>query len=91
MPYENLKNGQRVKAGGKPGFITEHADKVKVKHDDGTFGFYDRREVTPLNEESSLKGAVLMEPPATARDPLAQPRRDTDRGVAEDQELLGRT
>lgn len=102
MPYQNLSTGRRVSVRGKEGVIREEGDKCKVKFDDGSFGFFDSTEVTPVNVESTLKGKyarmkaegkledVMMPPTATGEDPLAQPKRKTGRGIGEDQTVLGK-
>jgi hypothetical protein len=97
--------GQRVKAEGKEGIIREAGDKYKIKFDDGSFGFYAENQITAIVNESSLKSKferlksegqikndqTLMTPIAAGEDPLAQPKRETDRSVGEDQNVLGKS
>lgn len=106
MSYEELRTGQRVTVAGKLGTIREAADKYKIKFDDGSITFADGNEVTPFNDNSSLKGkiydrmkaenklgdkAIFMQPTAGGEDPLAQPQRKTGRSVGEEQNVLGKT
>ena len=92
-----LLYGQRVKVGNKEGIVREAGDKYKIKFDDGSCGFFLLNEVTPIVEESKLKGkydrmkaegklndsVTFMEPTATETDPLSQPEHDTGRGIGE--------
>lgn len=92
MPYENIREGQRVTARGKVGTIMEVANQVKVKFDDGSFSFFDKGDVTPVVDDTRLKQApeaILQHPEAAQADPLSQPKHATERGVAQDQEVLG--
>lgn len=72
MPSKNIKNGTKVKVAGKEGTVMECADKVKVKFDDGNFGFFEPGVVEPVVYETRLKQGTI-EPMATQEDPLAQP------------------
>lgn len=67
MP-DKVLNGQKVKAGGKVGIVMDNADKIKVKFEDGSVGFFEN--VNPIEDDgSTLK---MMEKEATGEDPLAQ-------------------
>ena len=97
MESKSLIYGQRVKVGAKEGIIIDAADKYKVKFDDGTVGFFEYSQVIAIVEDTRLKaqnlkqGQTFMEPTATGEDPLSQPRRKTDRGVGEPQNVMGKT
>jgi hypothetical protein len=98
-------DGQRVKVNGKEGIVREIGDKIKVKMDDGSLGFFAENEVTAVLSDSRLKGSKydrlkaegklrehqsMMEPEAAGQDPLSQPQRKTGRGVGENQTVLGK-
>lgn len=97
MPYQNISTGRRVAVRGKEGVVREEGDQCKVKFDDGSFGFFDRNEITPVDvvswQKMKAEGKVediMMPPTATGEDPLSQPKRKTGRGVGEDQTVLGK-
>ena len=84
MTDKKIIYGQRVNAGGKEGIVREVADKIKVKFDDGSFSFFALTEITPVVEETRLKGRydrmkaenklngeTFMSAEATGKDPLA--------------------
>lgn len=66
--------GMRVVVAGKSGQIIDIADKVKVKFDDGVFGFFDRSVVSPFVEDTRLKNVSFMHDHASGVDPLANGR-----------------
>jgi hypothetical protein len=89
--------GQKVKVGGKIGLVSEYADKVKVKFDSGDIGLFDRDKVEPIVDDTRLKtkkdmpdSKVMFSPEPSMADPLANPKRKTDRSVGEDQDVLGK-
>lgn len=91
MPYENLHVGQKVTVNGKPGSIRSNEGPYKVVFDDGSAGFYNGNEITPIVVPSSLKGASkydrlkaegklddgrMMEPEAQGEDPFSPPQEE---------------
>ena len=89
-----LMNGQKVVVAGKQGIIMDVAEKVKVKFEDGNFGFFEESAVTPFVEDTRLKfaqGEMLMHSTAAGEDPQAQPRRTNGRGIGEESTVLGKT
>ena len=106
MPYQDLNIKQKVKVGEKYGQIVECGDKYKVKFDDGSFGFYDGNEVTPIVLDTESKGykrfmrmkseaqlkqdEVFMQPTAQGTDPLAQPINSEGVGIGENHSVLGK-
>ena len=75
---KNLIDGQKVVVNGKVGEIISIADKIKVKFEDGSFGFFDALDVEPIVMATTLKNnnsgskTILIHPEAMRRDPLSQ-------------------
>lgn len=56
---ERIRIGERVTARGISGNVVEVADNIKVKFDDGTFGFFDANELSVILQDTKLKSANL--------------------------------
>jgi hypothetical protein len=94
MSDKNLMPRARVSVAGRAGNVIDVADKVQVKFDDGSVGFYAEAEVQPVVEDTRLKtmqnGQVLFHSAPSSEDPLAQPRRITGRSLGDAAAVLGR-
>ena len=71
--------GQKVSIQGNEGEIVEVADKVKVKFDNGNFGFFDKLVIQNLVIDTRLKSAnkdqVYMPKEAMEQDPFSKPAK----------------
>jgi ribosomal protein L37AE/L43A len=59
MPLQTIDRpriGDRVTVAGKTGAVMDISDKVKVKFDDGTFGFFEEGQVSSVLQDTRLKG-----------------------------------